>query len=51
MGVTDTYCWLRAIVYNALIGHIKMVRIPDRRRYILPMAFRLAVGGSGRVLQ
>jgi hypothetical protein len=45
--------WLRAIVYNALIGHVDVVRIlhpsstPDWRRYILTMAFRLAMAGSG----
>jgi hypothetical protein len=49
--------WLRAIVYNALIGHIDVVRTlhstrpsnlntPDWRRYILMMAFRLAMAGS-----
>jgi hypothetical protein len=51
---------LRVIIYNALIGHVEVVRIlhstwprntPDWRRYILPMAFRLAIGGSGRSLR
>ena len=50
--------WLRAIVYKPLIGHIDVVRTlhstrpsnlttPDWRRYILMMAFRLAMAGSG----
>jgi hypothetical protein len=48
--------WLRAIVDNALIGHVDAVRIlhsmwpgntPDWRRYIVTMAFRLAMGWSG----
>jgi hypothetical protein len=48
--------WLRAIVYNALMGHVDAVQIlhptwprntPDWRRYILTMAFRLAMAGSG----
>jgi hypothetical protein len=48
--------WLRAIVDSALIGHVDAVRIlqsiwpsntPDWRRYILTMAFRLAMGESG----
>jgi len=47
--------WLRAIVYNALMGHVDAVRIlhstcpsnaSDWRRYILTMAFRLAMAGS-----
>jgi hypothetical protein len=47
--------WLR-IIYNALIGHVDAVRIlhftrpsttPDWQGYILTMAFRLAVAGSG----
>ena len=55
VGVTDSYEWLRVIVYNALIGHIDVVGIlystwprsaPDWIRYI-PMAFRLNVGRSG----
>ena len=61
-GVTNTYQWLRVIVYNALVGHVDVVRIlhstrhsntPDRWRDILPMAFkfRLANGGSGRDLR
>jgi hypothetical protein len=50
---------VRVIVYNALIGHIDVVGIlhstwprntPHWGRYI-PMAFRLAVGGSGRNLK
>ena len=48
--------WLRAIVDNALIGHVGAVQIlhstlrsntPDRRRYILMMAFRFAMAESG----
>ena len=47
--------WLRAIVYNALICHVDAVRIlyvacpstTDWRRYILTMAFGLAMAGSG----
>jgi hypothetical protein len=50
--------WSRVIVYNALIGHVDAVRIihstwpsntPDCqwRRYILAIAFRLAMAGSG----
>jgi hypothetical protein len=48
--------WMRAIVYNALIGHVDAVRIlhstwpsntPGWRRYILTMTFRLAMTGSG----
>ena len=56
MEFTDNW-WLRVIVYNALIGHVEVVRIlwpsntPNWRRYILPMAFRLAIGGSGRDLR
>jgi hypothetical protein len=51
---------LRVIVYNALIGHVEVVwilhstwpsNIPDWRRHILPMAFRLAIGGRGRDLR
>lgn len=47
--------WLRVIVYNTLIGHVDAVRVlhstwhsntPDWQRYILTMAFRLAVAGS-----
>ena len=59
MGATDND-WLRMIVHNALIGHVKVVGIlhstwpcdtPNWRRYILPMAFRLAVDGSRRNLR
>jgi hypothetical protein len=47
--------WLRAIVYNALIGHVDAVRIlhswpsntPNWWRYILTMVFRLAMAGNG----
>jgi hypothetical protein len=44
------------MVYNALIGHVEVVLIlhstgpsntPDRCRYVLLTAFRLAIGGSG----
>jgi hypothetical protein len=44
------------IVYNAFIGNVEVEVLhstypsnfmPDRRRYILPMALRLAIGGSG----
>jgi hypothetical protein len=47
--------WLRAKVYNALIGHADVGWImhssragstPDWRRYILMIAFRLAMVGS-----
>ena len=52
--------WLRAKVYNALIGHADGMRIlhscwpgntPDWRRYILMRVFRLAVAGSGWYLK
>ena len=48
--------WLRATVYNALIRHVDAVRIfhctwpnstSDWRRYVLAMAFRLAMARSG----
>ena len=57
MGVTDTYKWLRVIVHNASIGDVKVMQIlwpsniPDRRRYILLMAFRLAINRSRRDLR
>jgi len=49
---------LGVIVYDALIGNVDVVRIlrstcqwpgntPDWRRYILTMAFRLVMAGSG----
>jgi hypothetical protein len=49
--------WLRTIVYNALIGHVDVVRIlhststwpsstPDWWKYILTMAFRLVMAGN-----
>ena len=59
IGATD-YDWLRMIVHNALIGHVEVVGIlhstwpcdtPNWRRYILPMAFRLAIDGSRRNLR
>jgi len=52
--------WLRTIVYDALIGHVDVVRIvhstrpsntPDWRGYILTMAFRFAMARSGRDLK
>ena len=51
MGVTDTYKWLRAIVYNILMGHVTHVEVRNRRRYILLIAFRLAIGRGGRDLR
>jgi hypothetical protein len=57
MGITDTYYWLRVVVYNALIGHVEVVWKlrsiwPGTSEwYILPMTFRLVIGGSGRDLR
>ena len=60
MGVTDTHQWLVVIIHDPLIGHIKVHWIlhptwlsntPDWGRYILPMAFRFAIGGSRRDLR
>lgn len=49
---------LGAIVYDALISHVDVVRIlrwssitSDWRRYILSMTFGLAIGESGRCLK
>jgi hypothetical protein len=48
--------WLRVIVYDTLMGKVDAVRIlhptwpgntPDRQRYILMTAFRLAMARSG----
>lgn len=55
MGDTDTYLRLRVIVYDALINPVDVVGIlhstwcsntPDWQRYILPMAFKLAIDRS-----